>query len=134
MSDRIGGLRTILAGSLAQAAFLASYLLVDNLYALYVVSAAFGVGFGGIIPSYVLTVRDLFPASGAGWRIGMVLFFGLVGMAIGAWMGGALYDWFADYKPAFVLGVLFNVLNLVLIGGLLVRGSARPILPMPRAA
>ena len=134
MSDRIGGLRTILVGSLAQAAFLACYLFVDNLYALYAISAAFGIGFGGIIPSYVLTVRDLFPASEAGWRIGTVLFFGLVGMAIGAWMGGALYDWFAYYKPAFALGVAFNILNLVLIGGLLVRGPARPILPMPRTA
>jgi len=134
MSDRIGGLRTILVGSLTQAAFLACYLFVDNLYALYAVSAAFGIGFGGIIPSYVLTVRDLFPASEAGWRIGTVLFFGLVGMAVGAWMGGALYDWFADYKPAFALGVAFNVLNLVLIGGLLMRGPARPILPMPRTA
>jgi MFS family permease len=134
MSDRIGGLRTILVGSLAQAAFLACYLFVDNLYALYAVSAAFGLGFGGLIPAYVLTVRDLFPASEAGWRIGTVLFFGLVGMAIGAWMGGALYDWFAYYKPAFALGVAFNILNLVLIGGLVVRGPARPILPMPRAA
>jgi MFS family permease len=134
MSDRIGGLRTILVGSLAQAAFLACYLFVDNLYALYAVSAAFGLGFGGIIPSYVLTVRDLFPASEAGWRIGTVLFFGLVGMALGAWMGGALYDWFAYYKPAFALGVAVNILNLVLIGGLLARGPSRPILPMPRAA
>ncbi|HKX07038.1 MAG TPA: MFS transporter [Stellaceae bacterium] len=134
MSDRIGGLRTILVGSLAQAVFLACYLFVDNLYGLYVVSAAFGLGFGGLIPAYVLTVRDLFPAREAGWRIGTVLFFGLVGMAIGAWMGGGLYDWFAYYKPAFAVGVAFNVLNLVLIGGLLMRGTSRPILPMPRTA
>ena len=134
MSDRIGGLRTILVGSVAQMVFLACYLFVDNLYALYAVSAAFGLGFGGLIPAYVLTVRDLFPGRDAGWRIGTVLFFGLVGMAIGAWMGGALYDWFAYYKPAFALGVAFNALNLVLIGGLLMRGRPRPILPMPRTA
>ena len=134
MSDRIGGLKTILVGSLAQGVFLACYLFVDNLVALYAVSAAFGVGFGGIIPSYVLTVRDLFPAAEAGWRIGTVLLFGLLGMALGAWMGGALYDWFAYYRPAFAAGVAFNVLNLILIGGLLARGTRRPILPMPRTA
>jgi len=134
MSDRIGGLKTILVGSIAQAVFLACYLFVDNLYALYAVSAAFGIGFGGIIPSYVLTVRDLFPASEAGWRIGTVLLFGLLGMALGAWIGGALYDWFAHYKPAFAVGVAFNVANLALIGGLLARGTSRPILPMPRTA
>ena len=134
MSDRIGGLRTILVGSIAQAVFLACYLFVDNLVALYVVSAAFGIGFGGIIPSYVLTVRDLFPASEAGWRIGTVLLFGLLGMALGAWIGGALYDWFAYYKPAFAVGVAFNVANLALIAGLLTRGTRRPILQMPRTA
>lgn len=134
MSDRIGGLKTILVGSTAQAVFLACYLFVDNLYALYAVSAAFGIGFGGIIPSYVLTVRDLFPASEAGWRIGTVLLFGLLGMALGAWIGGALYDWFAYYQPAFAVGVAFNVANLALIGGLLARGTSRPILAMPRTA
>jgi MFS family permease len=134
MSDRIGGLKTILVGSIAQAVFLACYLFVDNLYALYAVSAAFGIGFGGIIPSYVLTVRDLFPASEAGWRIGTVLLFGLLGMALGAWIGGALYDWFAYYKPAFAVGVAFNVANLALIAGLLARGTRRPILSMPRTA
>jgi MFS family permease len=134
MSDRIGGLKTILIGSIAQGVFLACYLFVDNLVGLYAISAAFGVGFGGLIPSYVLTVRDLFPASEAGWRIGTVLLFGLLGMALGAWMGGALFDWFAYYRPAFALGVAFNVLNLVLIAGLLARGTSRPILAMPRTA
>ncbi|HXP73868.1 MAG TPA: MFS transporter [Stellaceae bacterium] len=134
MSDRIGGLKTIMVGSLAQAVFLACYLFVDNLVGLYAVSAAFGVGFGGIIPSYVLTVRDLFPASEAGWRIGTVLLFGLLGMALGAWMGGAIYDWFAYYKPAFAAGVAFNIGNLVLIGSLLARGTRRPILPIARTA
>lgn len=134
LSDRIGGLKTILIGSAAQALFLACYLYVDNLVALYAVSAAFGFGFGGIIPSYVLAIREFFPARESGWRIGTVLFFGLVGMAFGNWMGGALYDWFAYYKPAFAAGVAFNIANLVLIGGLLARGTRRPILPVVRTA
>jgi MFS family permease len=134
MSDRIGGLKTVLVGSIAQTVFLACYLFVDNLYGLYAVSAAFGIGFGGLIPSYVLAVRDLFPGSEAGWRIGTVLLFGLLGMALGAWMGGALYDWFAYYKPAFALGVVFNLANLALIAGLLARGTRRPMMPIPRTA
>jgi MFS family permease len=134
MSDRIGGLKTILIGSATQATFLACYLFVDNLVALYAVSAAFGIGFGGIVPSYVLAIRELFPGSEAGWRIGTVLLFGLLGMAFGNWMGGALYDWFAYYKPAFAVGVVFNIANLVLIGGLLARGTRRPVLAMARTA
>jgi MFS family permease len=135
MSDRIGGLKTILLGSAAQALFLACYLFIDNLVGLYAVSMAFGFGFGGIIPSYVLTVRELFPSSEAGWRIGTVLLFGLLGMALGAWMGGAIYDWFAYYKPAFAAGVAFNLLNLVFIGGLLLRGRPpRVMVPIAHAA
>jgi len=123
LSDWLGGLRTVLVGTTAQAAFLSCYIFVDNLWALYAVSAAFGIGFGGIIPSYVLTLRDLFPASEAGWRIGTLLLFGLGGMAIGAWLGGYVYDWFAAYEPAFAIGVGFNILTVALVGTLVLRDS-----------
>ncbi len=122
LSDRIGGLRTVLISSFAQASFLSLYLVVDNLVGLYVVSAAFGLGFGGIIPSYVLAIREHFPAGEVGWRIGTVLLFGLTGMALGGWLGGYLYDWFGFYQPAFAVGVAFNLANLALIGGLVVLG------------
>jgi MFS family permease len=122
LSDRIGGLRTVLISSSAQAIFLSLYLVVDNLVGLYVVSAAFGLGFGGIIPSYVLAIREHFPAREVGWRIGTVLLFGLCGMALGGWLGGYLYDRFGFYQPAFAVGVAFNLANLVLIGGLVVLG------------
>jgi MFS family permease len=122
LSDRIGGLRTVLISSFAQATFLSLYLVVDNLVGLYVVSAAFGLGFGGIIPSYVLAIREHFPTREVGWRIGTVLLFGLCGMALGGWLGGYLYDWFGFYQPAFAVGVAFNFANLVLIGGLVMLG------------
>ena len=122
LSDRIGGLRTVLISSFAQAAFLALYLVVENLVGLYVVSAAFGLGFGGIIPSYVLAIREHFASGEVGWRIGTVLLFGLTGMALGGWLGGYLYDWFGFYQPAFAVGVAFNLANLALIGGLVILG------------
>jgi MFS family permease len=126
LSDRIGGLRTVLISSTAQAAFLSLYLVVDNLVGLYVVSAAFGLGFGGIIPSYVLAVREHFPSREVGWRIGAVLLFGLCGMALGGWLGGYLYDWFGFYQPAFAVGVAFNLANLALVGGLVALGMKPP--------
>jgi MFS family permease len=122
LSDRIGGLRTVLISSSAQALFLSLYLVVDNLVGLYIVSAAFGLGFGGIIPSYVLAIREHFPSGEVGWRIGTVLLFGLCGMALGGWLGGYLYDRFGFYQPAFAVGVAFNLANLALIGGLVVLG------------
>jgi MFS family permease len=121
LSDRIGGLRTILIGSACQAAFLSLYIMVDDLVGLYLVSAAFGLGFGGIVPSYALSIRDLFSAREAGWRMGAIFLFGLAGMALGGWLGGYIYDLRGAYQPAFVIGVLFNLLNLLLIGGLVLR-------------
>src|SRR5258708_15388355 len=106
--DRIGGLRTVLISSFAQAAFLALYLVVDNLVGLYVVSAAFGLGFGGIIPSYVLAVREHFAAGEVGWRTGTVLLFGLSGMALGGWLGGYFLPLFCVFPPALARGGAFH--------------------------
>jgi MFS family permease len=125
LSDRIGGLLTVLISSACQATFLAAYLLTDNLVGLYVVSAAFGLGFGGIVPSYALTIRDLFAAREAGWRMGAVFLGGLGGMALGSWLGGYVYDLTASYQTAFLIGVAFNLLNLVLVGALLLRSPTR---------
>ncbi len=127
LSDRVGGLMTVLIGSFCQAVFLSFYLFVDGLVGLYLVSAAFGLGFGGIVPSYVLAIRQLFPAADAGWRIATVVLFGLLGMALGGWLGGFIYDWAAYYKPAFAAGVAFNVLNLLLIGSLVRRQGGGPM-------
>ena len=133
LSDRIGGLKTVLIGSSAQALFLMCYAFIDDLAGLYVLSAAFGLGAGGIIPSYALTVRELFPAREAGWRIGTVLLFGLTGMAIGAWLGGAIFDAFASYRPAFVTAVVVNLANLAVVGGLVMIGTMpRFAPPLPR--
>ena len=103
-ADRVGGLRTILWASAAQAAAMTGYLLTQNEMGLFTISAAFGFGFGGLIPGYVLAVRELFPASEASWRIPTMLFPGSLGMAAGGWVAGVMYDHFAFYTPAFAVG------------------------------
>ena len=123
LSDRIGGLRTVLIGASCQAIMLSLYLVADNLYALYALSAGFGLAFGGIIPAYALAVRDLFPSAEAGWRVGCIYLFGTTGMALGAWLGGYIFDLTANYQAAFLVGVIFNVMNLILIGTLVLRQS-----------
>ena len=97
-------------------------------------AAIFGLGFSGIIPAYVVAVRDLFPASEASWRVPLVLFTSLSGMAAGSWFAGMLYDRFATYAPAFGVGVLFDLVNLALVGTLLLRNHGRGGRPMPRTA
>ncbi len=129
LSDRIGGLKTVLFGATAQALCLSLYLVTDTLVGLYLVSAAFGLGFGGIVPSYALATRELFPAREAGWRMGFVFLGGLGGMALGGWLGGVVFDLTVSYRPAFLIGVLFNLVNLCLVGTLLLRGASSPIRP-----
>jgi MFS family permease len=124
LADRIGGLQMICWASAGQATAMAGFLLTQNEVGLYTVSAAFGLGLSGLVPGYVLAVRELFPVSEAGWRIPVVLFPGSLGMATGGWLAGIIYDHFAYYEPAFAAGVLFNLLNLVVISSLVLRGRS----------
>lgn len=126
LADRWGGLPVLMSASVCQALVLASYLFVDGLTALYVVSAAFGLAFGGIIPSYMLVVGRYFSRDSIGWRIATVYFFGAVGMALGGWLGGWIFDQAGSYRTAFAVGLGFNALNLLIVGVLLHRES-RPL-------
>ena len=112
IADRIGGLPTLLIGSFLQAVALLMYFAFDGLTSLYIVSAIFGLSQGGIVPSYALIIRDHFPAREAGSRISTVLTATVLGMALGGWMSGIIYDWTGSYTMAFLNGVAWNVLNL----------------------
>ena len=125
ISDKIGGLATILIGSLWQAAAMACFLLSLGEYGLIAVSAVFGLGFSGIIPAYALAIRDLYPAREAYWRIPTVLMFTAVGMAIGGWSAGWLYDHFGTYAPAFAFAVCANLVNAAIVGFLVWRTMDR---------
>jgi MFS family permease len=125
ISDRIGGLATVLIGSAWQAASMTAFLFTQNEAGLFTIAAAFGLGFSGIIPAYVLSLRELFPASEAYWRIPTLLLFSGCGMAIGGWLAGLLYDHFGFYAPAFAVGIGANILNLIIIGMLVARGRTR---------
>jgi MFS family permease len=109
--DRIGGLRTLLLGSLLQGIALLLFLPFDGLVSLYVISAMFGLFQGGIVPSYAIIVREYFPASEAGARVGSVLTATLFGMALGGWMSGKVFDLTGSYQAAFINGMLWNLLN-----------------------
>ena len=116
--DRIGGLNTLLLGSALQMIALCLYLPFKSLEALYVISALFGLSQGGIVPSYTIIIRTFFKAKDAGWRIGVSLFFTLLGMALGGWMAGAIYDLSGSYDAAFINAIAFNIANLALAVGL----------------
>ena len=110
--DRIGGLRTLVLGSVLQGVALLLFLPFDGLVSLYVISAMFGLFQGGIVPAYAIIVREYFPAKEAGSRVGAVIMATLLGMALGGWMSGKVFDLTGSYHAAFMNGVLWNALNL----------------------
>lgn len=121
ISDHIGGLHTLLLGSALQGIALLLFLPSDGLMPLYVVSALFGLFQGGIVPSYALIVREYFSPQQAGARVGTVLMATLLGMALGGWLSGAIFDWTGSYRAAFINGVLWNGLNLAIVVFLILR-------------
>ena len=119
--DRIGGTGTLLLGSFLQMVALALFLPFDGLVSLYVISALFGLFQGGIVPSYAMIVRELFPPREAGTRMSLALSSTLAGMAIGGWMSGAIFDATGSYQAAIVNGIAWNMVNLAIATWLALR-------------
>ena len=119
--DRIGGVRTLLLGSALQGVGLALFLPFDGLVPLYVISAMFGLFQGGIVPAYAIIVREYFAPQEAGARVGAVIMATLIGMALGGWMSGWIFDLTGSYRAAFLNGMAWNLLNLSIVGWLFWR-------------
>lgn len=131
--NRIGGLPTLLLGSTMQAIALALYLPFDGLVSLFVVSAVFGLAQGGIVPSYAVIIRELFPAQEAGLRVSLAISTTLAGMALGGWLAGAIYDWTGSYAGALVNGIAWNLVNVAIVIWLLRRIRRHRVAPEQRA-
>jgi len=121
VTDRLGGLRTLLLASVLQAIAIALFIPFDSLVSLYIVSALFGVFQGGLVPQYAIVVREYFAPREAGVRVGIVLMSTLFGMALGGWISGAIFDVTGSYQAAFVNGLAWNIVNIVIIAWLLLR-------------
>jgi MFS family permease len=124
LSDRIGGLKTVLLASSCQAVTIAAFMTTHNEVGLFTIAAAYGAGFSGIIPAYIMAIRELFPSREASWRVPCILFVSMAGMAVGGWLAGAIFDHLGSYTVAFAVGALFNLANLSLVGFLVVSQRA----------
>jgi len=125
IADRIGGVRTLLLGSVLQGAALFLYLWFDGLMSLYVISALFGLFQGGIVPSYAIIVREYFLPREAATRVGIVLMATLLGMALGGWLSGLVFDLTGSYRAAFLNGLGWNLLNVAIMVWLMQRTRRR---------
>ncbi|MGG5890502.1 MFS transporter [Falsiroseomonas sp. HC035] len=121
LSDRVGGLWTVFIGGLAQTVGMLGFLATQDEAGLFFAAAAYGLGFGGIVPAYVLAVRELFPVAEVTWRVPALLMCSLAGMAFGAWLAGAIYDGVGFYAAAWWVGIVFGLAQVALIGTLLMR-------------
>jgi MFS family permease len=125
LADKIGGIRTLLIGSVAQGFALFFYLFFDSLSSLYIISAMFGLFQGGIVPSYAIIVREAMPASEAATRVGIVIFASVFGMSFGGWISGVIFDATGSYAAAFMNGLGWNALNITIMVALLLRARQR---------
>jgi predicted MFS family arabinose efflux permease len=125
LADRIGGIYTLLLGAVLQCLALLLFIPYDGLASLYSVSLIFGLAQGGIVSSYAIVVREYLPAREAGSRVGVVITATIVGMALGGWMSGWIYDLTGSYQAAFLNGIAWNLLNIAAIALVLFK-SRRP--------
>ncbi|MCE0506321.1 MFS transporter [Roseivivax sp. GX 12232] len=130
LADRLGGVRTLLLGSVLQCLALILYLPAGGLTSLYAVSLIFGLSQGGIVPSYAVIVREYLPAREAGARTGFVILMTLIGMAFGGWLSGVIYDATGSYALAFWNGIAWNLMNIAIIVTLFIRTRPRGV-PAP---
>ena len=133
ISDKLGGVYTLLIGSTLQCIALFLYLPFDGLVSLYIVSLIFGLSQGGIVPSYAIIIREYLPGAAAGTRVGFVMMCTIMGMAIGGWMSGWIYDLTGSYAAAFWNGIVWNFLNIAIVLFLITRNRKSKIMGLQTA-
>ena len=133
ISDKLGGVYTLLIGSTLQCIALFLYLPFDGLVSLYIVSLVFGLSQGGIVPSYAIIIREYLPGADAGTRVGFVMMCTIMGMAIGGWMSGWIYDLTGSYAAAFWNGIVWNFLNIAIVLFLITRNRKSKIMRLQTA-
>lgn len=134
MADRVGSLITLLTCSVAQGLAVAAFSMTQDEAGLYFVSAAFGLGFSGLVPTYIFAIREFFPSKEASWRVPIQLLLGGSGMAFGGWFAGYLFDLYAFYAAAFTAGLLFNIVNTAILAFLVYKQSSNRPRLQPVAA
>jgi len=125
LADAVGGIRALLIASGVQTLTIFWFTQLSTLPGLLLVAVLFGLGYGGVIPSYAIIIRELIPANRIGATLGLVFFFGNAGMSLGGYLGGLLYDLSGDYLASYAAGTLAGVANLVIVGSLLLVTRAR---------
>jgi MFS family permease len=127
IADRAGAKQTLLAGLALQAVAVSLYLFTRELAGFYLVALVFGFAYGGAMPLYAILVRDYFGPRIMGTVFGAVAAVATLGMALGPWAGGWLYDAFGGYFWLFVGSTGIG------LGAVAIAFAFRPPRPLPAA-
>jgi MFS family permease len=133
-ADRVGAPRTLVAGLALQAVAISLYVVTSRLAGFYVLALVFGFAYGGVMPLYAILVREYFGARVMGTAFGAVSLAATLGMALGPWVGGWLYDAVGSYAWMFIGS------SAIGLGAVAIAVSFRPprglpaALPSPSAA
>ena len=115
LSDKIGPIQTLLLGSSLQAISLTMFLPFNSQLSLYIVAIFFGLSQGGIVPIYAVIISKFLPSNEVAERVGLLIFATIVGMSLGGWLSGEIYDFTKSYKLAFINGIFWNIINLCIM-------------------
>jgi MFS family permease len=102
LGDRYGARRVLMAGLLVQALAAGSYVFVHDLGEFYLVAAVFGFAYGGVMPLYAVLARDYFGQQIMGTVLGAAAMVSSLGMALGPWLGGWIYDTYGSYAWLYI--------------------------------
>jgi MFS family permease len=123
IADRYGPLQSYILASLGQTAFVFWFVQAPTLASLYPIAVGFGLCFGGVMTGFLLTIRSLVPSRMAGTAMALASMFGWVGMGLGGYFGGVLFDWTGTYTAAFAGAAVAGTINVVILMSLFVRLS-----------
>jgi MFS family permease len=127
VADRVGAKRVLVAGLALQAVAVSLYLFTRETAGFYALALVFGFAYGGVMPLYAILVREYFGERIMGTIFGAVAFTSTLGMALGPWAGGWLYDTFGSYFWLFVGSSAIGV------GAVAIAFAFRPPHPLPAA-
>jgi MFS family permease len=102
VADRLGAKPTLIAALALQAIAILAFLVVRDVGALSALSFVFGIAYGGSMPLYALVVREYFGERVLGTAYGAVFFISCIGMGLGSYAGGAIYDGLGSYAWLFI--------------------------------
>ena len=112
LSDRIGAIQTLILGSSLQAISLSMFLPFNSQLSLYIIAVFFGLSQGGIVPIYAVIISKFLPANEVAERVGFLIFATIIGMSLGGWVSGEIFDYTNSYKLAFLNGIFWNIINV----------------------